>query len=103
MHAARKKIRSCSAPTGFYKAMDRMGMDPGLEFKVALEEADKLNARYIALHTFHCMPVLVSCNTLLLYKPCITVATASPYRIIEMERAFMLTCLSWVFFSHCQA
>ena len=30
-----------------------MGMEPGLEFKVALEEADKLNARYIALHTLH--------------------------------------------------
>jgi hypothetical protein len=83
--------------------MERMGMDPGLEFKVALEEADKLNARYIALHTFHCLPVLVSCNALLLYKPCIAVATASPYRINELERTFMLTCLSWVFSSYCQA
>lgn len=32
---------------GFYKAMESMGMDPGLEFKVALEEADKLNARIV--------------------------------------------------------
>lgn len=30
---------------GFYKALKTMGMDPGLEFKVALEEAEKLNAR----------------------------------------------------------
>ncbi len=91
------------APTGFYKAMERMGMDPGLEFKVALEEADKLNARYIALHTFHCLPVLVSCNALLLYEPCMAVGTASPYRINELGRTFMLTCLSWVFSSYCQA
>ncbi|DBA73860.1 hypothetical protein WJX79_009281 [Trebouxia sp. C0005] len=32
---------------GFYKAMKSMGMDPGLEFKVALEEAEKLNARIV--------------------------------------------------------
>lgn len=31
--------------SGFYKALKTMGMDPGLEFKVALEEAEKLNAR----------------------------------------------------------
>ncbi len=37
--------------TGFYKALKTMGMDPGLEFKVALEEAEKLNARLrVALH-----------------------------------------------------
>ena len=74
-----------------------MGMDPGLEFKVALEEADKLNARYVALHTFHCSPLLVSCNALPLYKPCIAVATASPYRINETGRIYMVNCLSWVF------
>jgi len=78
-------------------------MDPGLEFKVALEEADKLNARYVALHTFHCVSVRLSCNSLLLYKPCIAVATASPYRINEMGRTLMLTCLSRVSFSYCQA
>lgn len=32
---------------GFYKALQSMGMEPGLEFKVALEEADKLNARIV--------------------------------------------------------
>lgn len=71
-----------------------MGMDPGLEFKVALEEAEKLNARYIALHTFHSSSLLVSCNALLLYKPCIAVATALPYRVYVTGRIFMLTCLS---------
>ena len=45
-------------------------MDPGLEFKVALEEADKLNARYVAhlslfafageLHCYYTSPALLS-------------------------------------------
>lgn len=32
---------------GFYKMLKTMGMDPGLEFKVALEEAEKLRARIV--------------------------------------------------------
>ncbi len=58
-----KETRSCSILTGFYKALKTMGMDPGLEFKVALEEAEKLNARYIALGIFHCLSLPVSCHT----------------------------------------
>lgn len=32
---------------GFYKMLKNMGMNPGLEFKVALEEAEKLRARIV--------------------------------------------------------
>ena len=83
-------------PTGFYNALQSMGMEPGLEFKVALEEADKLNARYVALHTFHSVFLVVSCHALLLYEPCIAVATASPLWINAQEHTSMLICLSWV-------
>ena len=79
-----------------------MGMDPGLEFKVALEEADKLNARYVALHTFHCSPLLVSCKALLLCKPCIAVATASPSQINETRAHIRANLLEQGVFRYCQ-
>ena len=44
----RQCIRQTGSPVlspGFYKALKTAGMDPGLEFKVALEEAEKLDAR----------------------------------------------------------
>ena len=34
-------------PPGFYRVLKTLGMDPGLEFKVAMEEAQKLRARIV--------------------------------------------------------
>ena len=33
--------------TGFYRLLKSLGMDPGLEFKVAMEEAELLRARIV--------------------------------------------------------
>ena len=33
--------------TGFYRLMKTWGMDPGLEFKVAMEEAERLRATLV--------------------------------------------------------
>lgn len=37
----------CDTFPGFYRVLKTLGMDPGLEFKVAMEEAQKLRARIV--------------------------------------------------------
>ena len=36
---------SVALRAGLYKMLKNMGLDPGLEFKVALEEAQRINAK----------------------------------------------------------